>query len=615
MPNELGNPRRSHCVGNLGPGAIGEFRVGRNNGAAISVVVGGLEYWDILAPKAGLANDQVTYDRRLQKFLNVRGFRLPPVDPDRDDKKKRGITPLLLGALRFPMWLQCPRCNRLQPEIKWQFGPAGDPSRTCGVCSKEIGREMYVAPVRFVVACKNGHLQEFPWDVWVGHGNGCKGSKLKLSQSERAGLAGLMLECLNCGEKRSMDGALGQQTMEKLRVECAGERPWLGANCAEQCDLWPRAVQRGASNLYFPLIASALSIPPFTEGIQSRLDEVWWMFEGKEEATWPQIIELIGLENVLGMSTADILKEAKRSKEALNSSSIEQIRYEEYVKLGSDPVLGEETHFSIRPETVPPELRRYFEKIVRVVRLREVRALRAFTRILPPAGEYEEDAPNLAKIYKTRQPWLPAIEVKGEGIFLKFNEAELHKWETAHQEKLHERAKLVNDAYAAAWKARRDDDKKPPRQITPRFLLVHSFAHALMRRLTLSCGYSNASLRERLYVGDNPLMSGLLIYTGTTDSDGSLGGLERQGKPGRISELVTASITDMSWCSNDPLCIEDISTFSDPQNLAACHSCMMAPETSCEEFNVLLDRAVLVGKPDNPNLGFFRPMLNPLSSI
>jgi hypothetical protein len=110
-------------------------------------------------------------------------------------------------------------------------------------------------------------------------------------------------------------------------------------------------------------------------------------------------------------------------------------------------------------------------------------------------------------------------------------------------------------------------------------------------------------------------MTGLMIYTGTTDSDGSLGGLERQGKHGRINELVPAAISDMRWCSNDPLCIEDISTFSDAQNLAACHSCMMAPETSCEEFNVLLDRALLVGKPANPALGYFTAMLNPLSTI
>ncbi|HZQ47020.1 MAG TPA: hypothetical protein VFC07_08415, partial [Verrucomicrobiae bacterium] len=145
--NELGTPRRSHCVGNLGPGAIGEFRVGKSNGAAISVVIGGLEYWDTMAPKAGIANDQVTFERRLQQFLKVQGFRLPPVDPDRDWKKSQNITPLTLGAVRFPMWLQCPRCNLLKVATQWQdSGKPGDPVRLCGECTQKAGREIYVVP-------------------------------------------------------------------------------------------------------------------------------------------------------------------------------------------------------------------------------------------------------------------------------------------------------------------------------------------------------------------------------------------------------------------------------------------------------------------------------------
>lgn len=614
--NELGTPRRSHCVGNLGPGAIGEFRVGKNNGAAISVVIGGMDYWDTMAPPAGIQNDQVTFERRLQKFLKVQGFRLPPVDPDRDWKKGKNITPLTLAAVRFPMWLQCPRCSLLKTASQWQDGGTpGDPTRKCGECTKKAGRDLYVMPARFVVACTNGHLQEFPWDKWLTHKAGCSRSKLKLSQSKRAGLAGLILECLTCKASKSMEAALGKETMKVLRETCAGERPWLGPGAAEPCDPdnWPRAVQRGASNLYYAVTASALSIPPFTESAQSKLDEDWSKFDESAESDWPTIIRIFNLETKLNMTAAEILKEAKRSKDALSASTVDQIRWEEYSKLCSEPQLGEETSFEIRSESVPPKLKQYFDKVVRVVRLREVRALRGFTRILPPAGEFEEDAGNMAKIYKERKNWLPAIEVKGEGIFLRFNEEELKRWEQKAGKELTERASAVNKAYTEAWKERQGEGKAPPRRITHRFLLAHSFAHALMRRLTLSCGYSNASLRERLYVGEN--MTGLLVYTGTTDSDGSLGGLERQGKPDRINELVPAAIRDMEWCSNDPLCIEDVSTFSDAQNLAACHSCMMAPETSCEEFNLLLDRAMLVGKPANPKLGYFAAMLNPLSAI
>jgi hypothetical protein len=211
---------------------------------------------------------------------------------------------------------------------------------------------------------------------------------------------------------------------------------------------------------------------------------------------------------------------------------------------------------------------------------------------------------------------LPAIEVRGEGIFITFRESSLEKWETGKGGlELARRAKDIDKAYSEVWRGRYGADSTPPRVITPRFLLVHSFAHAMIRQLTVSSGYSSASLRERLYVDEQRSMAGLLIYTATADSDGSLGGLERQGKPDRMKVLVPAAIADMRWCSNDPLCIKDISTFSDSQNRAACHACMMLSETSCEQFNVLLDRATLVGLPENMDVGFFSSLLNPLSGI
>lgn len=38
-------------------------------------------------------------------------------------------------------------------------------------------------------------------------------------------------------------------------------------------------------------------------------------------------------------------------------------------------------------------------------------------------------------------------------------------------------------------------------------------------------------------------------------------------------------------------------------NYAACHSCVLLPETSCEFRNVLLDRGAVVGRPENPKIG------------
>jgi hypothetical protein len=128
-----------------------------------------------------------------------------------------------------------------------------------------------------------------------------------------------------------------------------------------------------------------------------------------------------------------------------------------------------------------------------------------------------------------------------------------------------------------------------------------------MRQLALTCGYSTASLRERLYTGAETC--GLLIYTATTDADGTLGGLQRQGEERRIGQLLRDAVASQRWCSSDPLCISGAMMFSNETNGAACHACVLAPETSCEEFNRFLDRAFLVGLPSDPAVGFFREWL------
>jgi len=257
---------------------------------------------------------------------------------------------------------------------------------------------------------------------------------------------------------------------------------------------------------------------------------------------------------------------------------------------------------NIRPKDFLPQ---YFSRLVRVVRLREVRAIRGFTRINPPE---DKDDKLIAKLSVKTPEWYPAIEVRGEGIFLAFQPEHLAEWE--QQDDFRKRAELVNYSFQMEWR-KRYDGAAPKRFITARFLLVHTFAHALMRQLTLECGYSSASLRERLYVSEGvDGMAGLLIYTSTSDSDGTLGGLQRQGDPARMIQTVRAAIKDMEWCSSDPLCINGMATsMESSHSLAACHACCLAPENACEEFNRFLDRAMLIGLPDKPSVGFFSSLL------
>jgi hypothetical protein len=246
--------------------------------------------------------------------------------------------------------------------------------------------------------------------------------------------------------------------------------------------------------------------------------------------------------------------------------------------------------------------RTWFERVMLAKRLREVRVLTGFTRVLPLSPGDDRNA-RLAPLVKDEQRfWLPAVDVIGEGIFLELRKDRLREWEERQQVK--DRAAKVNQSYIDQFAAR---DQLPDRQITPRLLLVHSLAHALITQWALDCGYPAAALRERLYVSD--ATAGLLIYTATSDSAGSLGGIVGLAENGDLDALITEAIREASWCSSDPLCIERESTGVDALNNAACHACLLLPEVSCEEMNVLLDRALLVGTPTQPELGLFSDLI------
>ena len=614
MRNELGDVRRSQVIITHGPGSIVDFRAGGYGGAGISVVAAGIDEWDTWAPPPGLGHPQSVYEPRLQKQLGVEGFRLPPVAPQVAPgvySKKAGK----LVGVRFPRWLQCPRCHLIRQSRSWAED-AGDPALYCADCSEKAGgrNRVHVVPVRFIVICEHGHLDEFPWDWWVKHEKNCPQPpertrrELKLEGSATAGLAGLILTCLGCGASRSMEGCFNP---DALPTRCQGRRPWLGADADEPCDAQPRVVQRGASNIYFSVVDSALDIPPWSDELQKKIGMRWAMLEkAPDGAARKLLIQALRLPEITGRDEAELVTLIEDRVARLQAPD-RNLRWEEYQQFVQHrQPFGENTEFEIRPSPAPPELRGWVESVTRATRLREVRALRGFTRVFPPTLGDDE---RVAKIWLNRQNWLPAVENRGEGIFIELKSNRLQQWE--QDDAVRARAAEIREAYEQAW-TDRGRPGAPPKTVTPRLLLVHSLAHALIRQLSLSCGYGNASLRERLYVDSTSgwEMGGLLVFTSSPDADGTLGGLARQGESGNIARVIEDALTAMTWCSSDPLCIEGVHSMSDPANGSACHACLLASETSCEEFNGFLDRAFLVGTPGEPRLGYFSNYLNELRS-
>lgn len=272
---------------------------------------------------------------------------------------------------------------------------------------------------------------------------------------------------------------------------------------------------------------------------------------------------------------------------------------------------AESKDFKLRRVAPPKDFEAIFEDTVLIERIREVRALLGFTRIESNADFAEatllKDG-RLTPLQREIPTWLPASEVRGEGIFLRIREDILMDWEAKPEVRRLQQEFL--DSHKAWRKLRK---LEPAAENFPgiRLVMLHSLSHALMRHIVLDCGYTAASVRERLYSrqpaeNDGP-MAGILLYTAAPDSEGTLGGLVELGDPLTIGRHLQQALESVRLCASDPLCAEHR-----PDNTgrgihgSCCHACQFAPETSCERGNRYLDRAVLVETFSGLNSSFFR---------
>lgn len=561
--------------------------------------------------------------RAIQFFLSP--TEAPEIVPSGTQRRDRADMPFV----RFPNWHFCPRCRRLT-YVPWNTPWRDKTSLRCQNSGRRADgdakpcsdlpahRRPRLSPVRFVAACEAGHIMDFPWYEWAHSGDkaACTAetAKLYLYSTTAAGLAGVVVKCTTCNSSRSMAGAFGRDALRDMAVPaCPGERPWLGPDGAVPCpSLVPQTIQRGASNSYFAKLVSSILIPPFSAKIQQVLDrpDIWdeitsFTVDGKPHLPFLKTkARNLGLEVDAFISA--VLERMNGEDAAANIFTDEaQYRFDEYkAYTGPRPPEVERHDFDTKPCNIAlyeDWFARVFDAVVLVRRLRETRVLTGFTRLVPP----DVSSSALAALSLSPKRWLPGFSVRGEGIFLQFSREHLNAWQ-AHPDVV---ARV--DALQAQLRRIAVDRGRPVRTIMPAHLLIHSFAHLLIRQLAFECGYDSSSLRERLYVSHDPAhpMAGLLIYTASGDSEGTLGGLVRQGEPGRLDATVKAALANAAICSSDPLCIESEGQGTNALNRAACHSCALLPETSCEEGNLLLDRAVAIGTPERPYLGYFNGVI------
>ena len=605
--------RRSSLIGPWGVGAIVPFPNDE------SLMIAGLDRWRYTDPASFIIKDE-----RLQRRLGVSELRWPP---DYREKNTDSLNcRLTIPAVRFPTWYYCPFCGTMEKVSLYQANPPVCPCYQWPngrKCNPNYRSKRTMIPERFVVICPDGHVDDFPVAEWVhynsGHTYNPETCHIRRSTGgASSSLSGVFYEC-SCGAKRSIAGATRPHALASMGYKCRGCHPWLGERLEDEPPCGNTEVQvvlRGATNVWFADTRSSIFIPTEDEQTNKKIIAVLnehFELLNSQRTNGDFDRSIINYLANLHHIDAEYLYQAfvKRANGKGELEDISEEMSEDAYRLAEYNVLiknsgsdAQEFHSKNYPISVyDPVISKYFKSISLVHKLRETRAFVGFSRVEP------KEVPIVERKKMLRlgdENWLPAIQVHGEGIFFEFNEDELTRW--ANQDNVKNRLKVLQNNYRnSKWGSSATGD------LRPEFVLIHTFAHLLINQLSFECGYGSSSIRERIYcekTSNDYGMYGVLIYTASGDSEGSLGGLVRQGAKGRIEDTIKDAVQNAAWCSSDPVCIQSLGQGPESCNLAACHNCALLPETCCESGNRLLDRGTIVGTLEDKSIGFFSDILN-----
>lgn len=638
-----GSMRRAQVVTPFGVGAMSVLVNGT------SIITAGLDHW-YPANNPNLALEEYQeHDWRLEARLRVQEFRLPPDYRYQGAGSDQRNVKLTVPVLRFPRWSFCMYCKRLKlSTLTMQLGEKCPDSEHA---DRQYKPRMSQVP--FVAICIAGHLDDFPFDKWVhrAHNPKCRGV-LRLESRGGGGLEGQVVTCGlvkgkvvdGCGKQRSLLGITGSwrdsQGEEHTNLTdqlssnendphyCTGARPWL-AELDGVCGLPMRGALRGAGNVYFPKVESSIYLPRKEGAVSVEMHEL--MRHPAVSATMRTLHTAFGedldvavlrktlMRNVpperfkpisdeeLMAGYRDLLGVEGPQPELSEEGGTELLteddewRYPEYVAIRETP---KDDYLTATNPGMHADLSSHFDRVRSVDVLRETRALRGFTRVRDDVLKLSVGKALLRRqSLSPEQDWLPAYVVKGEGIYVEFDSDRLAKWEARPE--VQARADKITSHYGHVASQR----GLHARTLSPRFVLLHTLGHLLINQLVFACGYSSASLRERLYVSDasDRQTAGLLLYTAAGDSEGTMGGLVRMSRPDNLRSVFASALSGARWCSTDPVCMDAGEKGQGPDscNLAACHGCALLPETSCEQFNRFLDRGLVIGTLTDPTLGYF----------
>lgn len=601
MPPD-GRLRQSQLITSFGAGAIVDL-------VDDAVLIGGLDFWrmpnggePVAEPRlrAAVAEVMAALER---PFSYDRPFLRPPAGDEDSASPAVGIQ-----AYEFPRWFICqnPKCRALVKAAQL----VRRNNRYWHTCDTADRSEEKCVPVRFVAACPHGHLDDVNWPRWSHDGELCAAPRLRFDEAASGDFGDVQVRCQTCGKGRHL---IDFMALEKAPF-CSGERPWLGPQGREDgCKEKQRLLIRTASNTYFGQSMSALSIP---ERASAR-DAVQSVWDVLQAVTTPESLALYRaipkVKAALGTLTdAEVMAEVQAVRENRPVAKVE-LRTDEFSQFlaqkeelpGEMPPDDLSVTFWARRFTPKGGLPEGIGRLVLARRLREVVTQIGFTRLEPASvdlqGRYDLNVKSAP--LGLQQNWLPASEIRGEGFFVQLDEERVRAWEErpAVQQRISE-LKAGFDA----WKKARGSKMEFP---GGRFYLVHSLAHVLINAVSLECGYPASAIKERIYVAPATAkvpMAALLLSTGTSGVEGTLGGLVEEGR--RIGAHLERAINEARLCSNDPVCAHHRPADAAERHLegAACHGCLFVAECSCERFNQLLDRALVAPSLGHADVAYFQ---------
>jgi hypothetical protein len=427
-PAKQGEIRQSQLITTFGPGAMTDL-------PERSVLISGLDFW--FGERTVISEPRLS--SKIATLLTVPSIRLetPPSAGDVDDQRPTGVP-----AFRFPEWFvtqDSPGLFSSETRRSRYLVHLRGLAKGSRFVDPQTGKKLKVVPVRFVRACRRGHIGDIDWYFFLhAKDDKCRsqGKLLFLDERGTSGdLSEIWIRC-ECGQERSM----AQVAIQSAAVfgHCDGARPWLGPAMRERCDEVNRLLVRTASNAYFPQRMSVISLPARNETVREVVTAAWDFLEAAEsEEDIARERRKTKVRDALeGVSDAEVWAEIQARRGAMTGQEKSVKAAELETLLATTDEIGED-----RPEgvfyarTLPkPEWDRPWmsgiEKVVLVQRLREVMALVGFTRFEAAAPDTEGELDmGVQRAELAREvSWVPAVENKGEGIFLQFRTSAIPAW-------------------------------------------------------------------------------------------------------------------------------------------------------------------------------------------